>query len=55
MGELQGLVYHGLEKTNPIGYKALKSEDENQKIPVSYNNRSHVLVILRRELRLSKV
>ncbi|XP_057419540.1 phosphoglycerate mutase-like protein 4 [Lotus japonicus] len=33
MGELQGLVYHGLEKTNPIGYKALKSEDENQKIP----------------------
>ncbi|PNX57304.1 putative phosphoglycerate mutase GpmB-like protein, partial [Trifolium pratense] len=34
MGNLQGLVFSELEKTNPIGYNILITENQNQEIPV---------------------
>ncbi|XP_045786278.1 phosphoglycerate mutase-like protein 4 isoform X1 [Trifolium pratense] len=33
MGNLQGLVFSELEKTNPIGYNILITENQNQEIP----------------------
>jgi len=35
MGDLQGLRYCELSKTNPIGYEALVSKDEDRELPVS--------------------
>jgi hypothetical protein len=35
MGNLQGLVFSELEKTNPIGYNILITQNEDQEIPVS--------------------
>lgn len=34
-GDLQGLPHHEIEKTNPISYKAMMSENEDEEIPVS--------------------
>ncbi|XP_020221080.1 phosphoglycerate mutase-like protein 4 [Cajanus cajan] len=33
MGNLQGLVYHELAKTNPMGYEALVSNNGDQELP----------------------
>ncbi|XP_061352817.1 phosphoglycerate mutase-like protein 4 [Gastrolobium bilobum] len=33
MGDLEGLIYSELDKTNPLGYKALVSKNEDQEIP----------------------
>jgi hypothetical protein len=35
MGNLLGLVFSELEKTNPIGYNILITQNEDQEIPVS--------------------
>ncbi|XP_061352822.1 phosphoglycerate mutase-like protein 4 [Gastrolobium bilobum] len=32
-GNLQGLIYGEIEKTNPVGYKALMSNNEDQELP----------------------
>ncbi|XP_061363693.1 phosphoglycerate mutase-like protein 4 [Gastrolobium bilobum] len=33
LGDLQGLVYHEIAKTNPMAYKAFVSKNEDQEIP----------------------